>query len=85
LGVLAEPSPQQYALTPVSELLRRDVPGSMRDWYIRIGRRGVNSMRLCALAAQSCRSYSGCTFTTITLRIQPISPISVGRWVTFQL
>jgi hypothetical protein len=34
LGVLAEPSPQQYALTPVSELLRRDVPGSMRDWLI---------------------------------------------------
>src|SRR5262245_62292300 len=34
LGVLAEPSPQQYALTPVSELLRRDIPGSMRDWLI---------------------------------------------------
>ena len=34
LGVLAEPSPQQYALTPVSELLRQDVPGSMRDWLI---------------------------------------------------
>jgi SAM-dependent methyltransferase len=34
LGVLAESLPQQYALTPVSELLRRDVPGSMRDWLI---------------------------------------------------
>jgi SAM-dependent methyltransferase len=34
LGVFAEPLPQQYALTPVSELLRRDVPGSMRDWLI---------------------------------------------------
>jgi hypothetical protein len=34
LGVFAEPSPQQYALAPVSELLRRDVPGSMRDWLI---------------------------------------------------
>ena len=34
LGVLAEPLPQQYALTPISELLRRDVPGSMRDWLI---------------------------------------------------
>src|SRR4051794_10899393 len=34
LGVFAEPSPRQYALTPVSELLRRDVPGSMRDWLI---------------------------------------------------
>jgi O-methyltransferase domain/Dimerisation domain len=34
LGVLAEPLPQQYALTPVGELLRADVPGSMRDWLI---------------------------------------------------
>jgi SAM-dependent methyltransferase len=34
LGVLAEPLPQQYALTPISELLRRGVPGSMRDWLI---------------------------------------------------
>lgn len=30
LGVFAEPSPGTYALTPVSELLRSDVPGSMR-------------------------------------------------------
>src|SRR5262245_60608128 len=36
LGVLAEPSPQQYALTPVSELLRRDIPGLMRDWLIAV-------------------------------------------------
>ena len=34
LGVLAEPLPQQSVLTPISELLRRDVPGSMRDWLI---------------------------------------------------
>jgi hypothetical protein len=34
LGVLAEPIPQQYALTSVGELLRADVPGSMRDWLI---------------------------------------------------
>jgi hypothetical protein len=34
LGVLAEPLPQQYALTPVSQFLRSDVPGSMRDWLI---------------------------------------------------
>jgi hypothetical protein len=34
LEVLAEPLPQQYELTPVGELLRRDVPGSMRDWLI---------------------------------------------------
>jgi hypothetical protein len=34
LGVLAEPLPQQYALTPVGELLRRDTPGSMRDWLM---------------------------------------------------
>jgi hypothetical protein len=34
LGVLAEPRPQQYTLTPVGELLRRDTPGSMRDWLM---------------------------------------------------
>jgi O-methyltransferase domain/Dimerisation domain len=34
LGVLAEPRPHQYALTPVGELLRSDLPGSMRDWLI---------------------------------------------------
>jgi len=34
LGVLAEPLPHQYALTPVGELLRSDIPGSMRDWLI---------------------------------------------------
>jgi hypothetical protein len=34
LGVLAEPHPHRYALTPVGELLRSDVPGSMRDWLI---------------------------------------------------
>jgi len=30
LGVFAEPKPGTYALTPVSELLRSDVPGSLR-------------------------------------------------------
>jgi O-methyltransferase domain/Dimerisation domain len=34
LGVLAEPLPHQYALTPVGDLLRRDTPGSMRDWLM---------------------------------------------------
>jgi hypothetical protein len=34
LGVLAEPRPHQYALTSVGELLRSDLPGSMRDWLI---------------------------------------------------
>jgi SAM-dependent methyltransferase len=34
LGVLTEPLPQQYALSPLGELLRRDVAGSMRDWLI---------------------------------------------------
>jgi len=34
LGVLGEPLPNQYALTPVGALLRSDVPGSMRDWLI---------------------------------------------------
>ena len=34
LGVLAQPTPHQYALTPVGELLRSDSPSSMRDWLI---------------------------------------------------
>ncbi len=34
MGVLSEPSPRQYALTSLGELLRSDVSGSMRDWII---------------------------------------------------
>ena len=34
VGVLAEPLPQQYTLTPAGELLRSDVSDSMRDWLI---------------------------------------------------
>jgi SAM-dependent methyltransferase len=34
IGVLAEPFPHQYTLTPVGELLRSDIPNSMRDWLI---------------------------------------------------
>jgi SAM-dependent methyltransferase len=34
VGVLAEPIPHQYTLTPVGELLRSDIPDSMRDWLI---------------------------------------------------
>ena len=34
IGVLTEPLPHQYALTPVGELLRGDIPDSMRDWLI---------------------------------------------------
>jgi O-methyltransferase domain/Dimerisation domain len=34
VGVLTEPLPDQYALTPVGELLRGDIPDSMRDWLI---------------------------------------------------
>jgi hypothetical protein len=34
LGVLAEPLPHQYALTPVGALLRSDTSGSMRDWLM---------------------------------------------------
>jgi hypothetical protein len=34
LGVLSQPTPHQYALTAVGELLRSDIPGSMRDWLI---------------------------------------------------
>jgi SAM-dependent methyltransferase len=34
VGILAEPLPHQYTLTPVGELLRSDIPDSMRDWLI---------------------------------------------------
>jgi hypothetical protein len=34
VGVLAEPLPHQYTLTPVGELLRSDISDSMRDWLI---------------------------------------------------
>jgi SAM-dependent methyltransferase len=34
VGVLAEPLPNQYTLRPVGELLRSDIPDSMRDWLI---------------------------------------------------
>ena len=35
-GIFAEPEPGTYALTPVSELLRSDVPTSMRDMAVMI-------------------------------------------------
>ena len=35
-GLFAEPEPGTYALTPVSELLRTDVPASMRDMAVMI-------------------------------------------------
>ena len=35
-GLFAEPDPGTYALTPVSELLRSDVPTSMRDMAVMI-------------------------------------------------
>ena len=34
VGVLAEPLPHHYSLTPVGKLLRSDIPDSMRDWLI---------------------------------------------------
>lgn len=36
LGVFAEPAPGVYALTPVSDLLRSDVPGSLRPMTVMI-------------------------------------------------
>jgi len=36
IGLFAEPEPGTYALTPVSELLRSDVPTSMRDLAVLI-------------------------------------------------
>ncbi len=36
IGVFAEPQPGKYANTEVSELLRSDVPGSMRDMAVMI-------------------------------------------------
>ena len=35
-GVFAEPEPGTFALTPVSDLLRSDIPGSMRDMAVMI-------------------------------------------------
>ena len=35
-GLFAEPEPGMFALTPASELLRSDVPGSMRDMAVMI-------------------------------------------------
>ena len=40
-GLFAEPEPGTYALTPVSELLRTDVPASMRDMAVMITAQGV--------------------------------------------
>ncbi len=36
VGIFAEPEPGRYALTPASQLLRSDVPGSMRDMAVMI-------------------------------------------------
>jgi hypothetical protein len=59
IGVLAEPAPGRFALTPVGELLREDAPGSMRnlllffrthiDPWARLGdnvRTGIEGFRL---------------------------------------
>jgi hypothetical protein len=59
VGVLAEPTPGRFALTPVGELLREDTPGSMRnlvlffrthmDPWARLGdnvRTGIDGFRL---------------------------------------
>jgi hypothetical protein len=46
LGVLAEPLPHHYALTSIGELLRSDMPGSMRDW-LSTSRRSSRASRLC--------------------------------------
>lgn len=34
VGVFAEPAPGRYALTPISQILRAGVPGSMRDMAV---------------------------------------------------
>ncbi|MCC6466411.1 MAG: hypothetical protein IT463_13815 [Planctomycetes bacterium] len=36
VGVFAEPAPGRFALTPLSQLLRGDVPGSLRDMAVMI-------------------------------------------------
>jgi len=90
LGVLAEPSPQQYALTPVSELLRRDIPGSMRDWLI--AETDTPHWQAWGQLYEGVRSgrtvipelFGMHIFTTITLHTRLTLPISVERWVTFQ-
>ena len=45
-GVFAEPDPGTFALTPVSGLLRSDVPGSMRDMAVMITGRPLFSLRV---------------------------------------
>jgi hypothetical protein len=37
VGVVAELEDRQFALTPVGELLRSDVPGSLRGWATMVG------------------------------------------------
>jgi hypothetical protein len=37
VGVVAELENRQFALTPLSELLRSDVPGSLRGWATMVG------------------------------------------------
>ena len=36
VGIFNEPEPGKFALTPISELLRSDIPGSMRDMAVMI-------------------------------------------------
>src|SRR5262249_435833 len=89
LGVLAEPLPRQYALTSVGELLRSDVPGSMRDWLIaatdvphwQAWGQLYEGVRCGRTVVPSCLA---CTFTSTTRRTRLISPISVARWATFR-
>src|SRR5262245_24656135 len=64
LGVLAESLPQQYTLTPVGELLRSDIPDSMRDWLI--------------AETDTPHSYSACTFMNIMPRTPRTAPVSAG-------
>ena len=91
LGAYAEPLPQQYALTPISELLRRDVPGSMRDWLI--AETDPPHWQAWGQLHEAVRSGRTAVpellfgmhiyrFTTLGIRL--ISPISVERWATFR-
>ena len=87
VGVLAEPLPQQYTLTPAGELLRSDVSDSMRDWLIAetdTPHWQASYMRVCALARPLSHNYSECTFMNTTPRIPRIAPVSVARWATFR-
>ena len=65
-GVFAEPQPGTFALTPVSTLLRSDIPGSMRDMAVMI-------------TAESHRDEPSCPRSVVDAGYTPAVRTRVGR------